>query len=874
VLAGEAVWPRISVVVPSLNQGDFIEDTLLSILNQNYPNLQLVVVDGGSTDGAQAVIERYRDRIDVVIIEKDEGQSEAINKGFRVADGDLLAWLNSDDMYAPGALHAAALAWQNSGADIVAGICLEHDRRQLRTVNKPRAGGTLSAERLGEIFERWFEGEFFYQPETFFARTALDRAGLLNEELHFAMDYDLWMRMAKQGAQVEVIGWPIAFFRLHARQKMEKFLDTVCEQASVRDRHVVVRPSFERGCEITDRIQALGRSPAPVVGVVSARFDKIFSTDITAELEAHAPPGVKLVFGSSHDAPGMAGADLIVMLVHLQNEDEMIAQLRAVRDDRAVVGWFWDNHHHLFENYRIARKLDLVVPGHGFCGPYLRNRESQMLDPVPLCVTQWSRTTVAPWFERFGVGARSDALYGGFVDYAYAEHRRDFVQAVQQRLPGSALRLIDEMRLQEYFGASEEDRFAEWCGYKTSLVLPLEKDLSQRFFDALLTGQVPLVAREIMDFDDVIPPQLQESLPVLRFSVTDPDSAVAAHKAAVAAFDRGGVAGARARHDYARDNHMFSSRILTILDRLQGGGAGGRGRVTPSSGVAAPVIGRRLRKLFIDAQHGLGNRMRAIGSAAQVARRTGRELVIIWRPDHHCQCRFDDLFEYAGPVEIDDSPEAAAARKNIVYNYMEAEPGGRKDEPITLDQTQDIYVRSAFVLNSPLSDWDGENAFLRGLRPVEAVRDLVASVKGPFDLSVHVRMEGGRKDEHLPYESPENWTARDHALIDEWRAKSHYSRFVDRIDALVAEGAVERLFLAADSPEAYAAFAERYGDQLRRLQRARYDRSTEQMRYALADAILLGRAPRMLGSTWSSFSELATRLACEPMTVEMTAVDF
>lgn len=534
-----------------------------------------------------------------------------------------------------------------------------------------------------------------------------------------------------------------------------------------------------------------------------------------------------------------------------------------------MIGWFWDNHHHHRANFAVAEAVDVAIPGHGFCKDYLACRESRLWEPLPLCVTQWSRDDVGDWFESHGVTERSPALYGGFVDYSFEPARRRFLEAMMAALPDHALSLLDESRMRDYFGRPEEERFAEWCAHRTSLVLPLRRDLSQRVFDALLAGQIPLVPVEIEDFDAVIPPALQQSLPVMRFTMADPGSALAAQAAALAAFEAGGVAAARARHVFARDGHMISARVNAIIARALDGAT-----LAPQPGFPEPAISRPRRRLFIDAQHGLGNRLRAIGSAAQIAARTGRELVIVWRPDHHCDCRFGALFDYPGVVIEDDAPEAAAARGSVVHNYMEAEPDGRKDAPIMLDHDRDVYVRSAFVLNSPLTDWEGQNVFLRSLPPAKAVRALVDSVKGPFDLSVHVRMEGGRKDEGLPYESPENWTARDHALIDEWRARSQPARFLARVDALLAAGAIGALFLAADSPEAYAAFGERYGDRLRRLERTRYDRSAEQLRYALADAILVGRAPRMLGSTWSSFSELATRLAPGPIRVEMSGKDF
>ena len=205
---------------------------------------------------------------------------------------------------------------------------------------------------------------------------------------------------------------------------------------------------------------------------------------------------------------------------------------------------------------------------------------------------------------------------------------------------------------------------------------------------------------------------------------------------------------------------------------------------------------------------------------------------------------------------------------------MPNEPGAQKQAPIHLDTKADIYARSAFVLNSPASTWDAENRFLRSLTPVSQVRDLVHSVRHPNALSAHVRMEGGSKSEHLTYERADNWTAEDHALIDEWRAKSHFSHFLARIDALAAQGRAETLFLAADMPETYAEFQHHYGDRLAFLPRSLFDRSAEQLHFALADAILLGRSPLLLGSGWSSFSELAMRLAPGKIAIELSGKDF
>ena len=229
----------------------------------------------------------------------------------------------------------------------------------------------------------------------------------------------------------------------------------------------------------------------------------------------------------------------------------------------------------------------------------------------------------------------------------------------------------------------------------------------------------------------------------------------------------------------------------------------------------------------------LGNRLRALGSAAAVAEASGRELVVIWQPDAHCQCRLSDLFDYHGAVVEAGFQSTAVARGMKIYNYMEAEAGARKGARIKILEDQDLYVRTAYVLNSELTSWDAENAFLRRLTPVDEVIDLVGAAHQTYDVSAHIRMEGGRQYEHLPYEAPSNWKRSSHKKIERWRKKSHFSNFMRRIDELIENGRANQIFLAADRPEAYEQFQVRYGDRLVILERNVFDRSAEQIRYHL-----------------------------------------
>ena len=214
-------WPRISIVTPSLNQGNFIEESILSVLNQRYQNVEYIVVDGESTDETLSILAKYQDQISIVLVESDTGQSNAINKGFRLATGDLLGWLNSDDMLSPGALHQLALLYLRSKCgDVFAGLCTAHRGGVIEMVRKPMLGQTKFTLEVLSDMHRWQKGEFFFQPEMVFTRKIWEECGgSLDESLHYAMDQDLWLRFAEAGATLELINWPIASFRKHDNQK-------------------------------------------------------------------------------------------------------------------------------------------------------------------------------------------------------------------------------------------------------------------------------------------------------------------------------------------------------------------------------------------------------------------------------------------------------------------------------------------------------------------------------------------------------------------------------------------------------------------------------------------------------------------------------
>jgi glycosyltransferase involved in cell wall biosynthesis len=203
-----------------------LEETLRSVLYQGYPNLEYIVIDGGSTDNTLALLERYKNELTHCISEKDKGQSDALNKGFRLATGDILAWLNSDDCYPPGILWRVAMAFDAYGSDMVAGGCAlfqEDVKNIFRTHHNAMPLGKvvpLPLDRLLDVDGSWQKGDFFYQPEVFWTRTIWERSGgRLAENLFYSMDYELWLRMAENGASIVHVPDVLALFRFHETQK-------------------------------------------------------------------------------------------------------------------------------------------------------------------------------------------------------------------------------------------------------------------------------------------------------------------------------------------------------------------------------------------------------------------------------------------------------------------------------------------------------------------------------------------------------------------------------------------------------------------------------------------------------------------------------
>ena len=227
--------PLVSIVTPSFNQYQFIEETICSVLSQSYSNIEYIIVDGCSTDGTIEVLDSYSDRVNNIIVEPDNGQSDAINKGLSMCNGSILMWLNSDDVLYPNAVAKAVDVFSTNPESLMI-----HGHSQL-------FGDSIKSQLVGQSNEnlslKYPAFMPFPQPASFFRRSLIDQSGLLDTSLHYGMDFDLVVRAFLLG-NITYYNSLVSKYRIHASSKTNDHFSFVKDWRLVFSRFVNTFPDF------------------------------------------------------------------------------------------------------------------------------------------------------------------------------------------------------------------------------------------------------------------------------------------------------------------------------------------------------------------------------------------------------------------------------------------------------------------------------------------------------------------------------------------------------------------------------------------------------------------------------------------------------
>jgi len=261
-------------------------------------------------------------------------------------------------------------------------------------------------------------------------------------------------------------------------------------------------------------------------------------------------------------------ADVVILSAHGSDLSGAVWTLRqSLRPDAVIALWFWDNHLAQLDNLRSALAADFVFPSHAYIAHYLFNPLSVVAGSAPACSAQWTRAEARALIDRHAGRERIHKAIVNYVDYEFSWRSR-LLRELAAHCRSAEVMLMPAANRSRYFGMPRAERFAEWLRYKATVILPVDKDLSTRLFDALLAGQVPVVPRLVRDFDRVIAPDVQAELGIVRVEALERAAIENAIAEALGRFDAMGESGIVRRQQFVLQGHMLPHRVREMLETL------------------------------------------------------------------------------------------------------------------------------------------------------------------------------------------------------------------------------------------------------------------------------------------------------------------
>jgi len=542
----DMVWPKVSVITPILDPSDDIDEAMRSVLHQAYPNLEYVIVHRGLTDRTEAFLKRYPDCVREIVIGPNVRLPEAINTVLAEATGDLITVIQTDTLLAPGALFMAALSYRLQGCDIISGMWVGHQDKRITWFNVP----TAQPDSPSDL---WLRIHYGIQPSFLFTRRAWqDAGGKLDASSADCFDYALWTTLMQGVPNLKVMPYPLTLHRWHPLQTAG--LSYISALIRLRHQYAPIHPPAEREVAVIIKLyQWLKVDQKRVLVVTTPTNDDLskntFSEDISGK-DYH----VSFCSDTKLKNHVCSNFDAIVILNYPRHPHQLIEKIYEKSFSGLLINWDAKNH----PNHQLAKAVDIHIPGDPIMEDLGRNDHSMISSFIPAAASIGLLEMVTQLFAGSEHLERSNKL---FIPLSFDKNHDAFVNQMLYEISG------DEgfSSAADHGHVFTEDTFKQWTGHKVSLCLC---STSQNIFDALLCGQVPMVIEHMYALDDLISPEDQANLPVIKLGDYDPEGIQAAYRQALKHFDKEGIEGINRRHRFVMEHHLFTHRLEEVLDRI------------------------------------------------------------------------------------------------------------------------------------------------------------------------------------------------------------------------------------------------------------------------------------------------------------------